>query len=173
MVDSPVSLWRDLRPDFPAEAIHLFGPGTDSGTFDFFNTVVLGRPGGSRVDYYPTEDDFLVVQGVAGEPWSLGYFGRAYYAANRDRVKALQVDTGFGCVSPSPESISDGRYGPLTRDLHLYVRVDALGRPAVQDFMAFALAESRALASSVGYVPLPQGEYVRGQDRLNRLVDAG
>ena len=120
--ESGVTTWRDLSPAFPAEKIRLFGPGHDSGTFRFFTNVVVGRPGASRADHYQTEDDHLIVRGVAGNPWALGYLGSAGYAANEDLVRALAVDTGFGCVDPTPAAIGDGSYSPLARDLYIYVK---------------------------------------------------
>ena len=167
---SRVATWRDLRPGLPAEKVRLYGPGPDSGTFDVFTTVVSGRTGASRTDYYQTENDHLVARGVAGHRWSLGYFGYARYAANRGLLRAVAVDTGFGCVAPSPESIADGRYSPLVRDLYLYVHEPALVRPAVREFASFFLVAGEALAGEAGYSPLPATAYARSAALLAQAV---
>ena len=164
---SAVSTWRDLRPGLAAERIRLFGPGTDSGTHHFFTAVVMGRAGASRSDHYQTEDDHLIARGVAGNRWSLGYLGSASYAATEDRVRALAVDTGFGCVSPTPSTIADGSYGSLARDLYIYVS-DVYNK-MYSNLYAFAVhyvSVSQALAGEMGYAPLPAGEYERSLARL-------
>ena len=163
--ESGVTTWRDLRPAFPAEKIRLFGPGNDSGTFRFFNSVIVGRPGASRADHYKTEDDHLIARGVAGNPWALGYLGSASYAANEDLVRALAVDTGFGCVHPTPATIGDGRYSPLARDLYIYVG-NVSGNTEifpgnVYGFAVHYVLASVALAGETGYAPLPAAEYAR------------
>lgn len=160
---SGVTTWRDLRPGLPAERIRLFGPGTASGTYHFFTAVVMGRTGASRADHYQTEDDHLIARGVAGNPWSLGYLGSASYAATEDRVRALEVDTGFGCVRPTPAKIGDGSYSPLARDLYIYA-ADMYNNMYnnLYRFMTYYVSASRALAEEVGYAPLPAGEYERG-----------
>ena len=164
---SAVSTWRDLRPGLAAERIRLFGPGTASGTYDFFTAVVMGRAGASRSDHYQTEDDHLIARGVAGNRWSLGYLGSASYAANEDRVRALAVDTGFGCVPPTPATIGDGSYGALARDLYIYV--SDMYNNVYNDLYNFAIhyvSASQALAGEIGYAPLPAGEYRRSLARL-------
>lgn len=163
--ESGVATWRDLRPDFPAERIRLFGPGNDSGTFRFFTAVVVGRPGASRVDHYQTEDDHLIARGVAGSPWALGYLGSASYAAGEELVRALAVDAGFGCVHPTPAAVGDGSYSPLARDLYVYVRTvygNVRGIPDdVYGFAAHYVSAGAALAEEAGYAPLPAAEYAR------------
>ena len=159
---SGVTTWRDLRPALPAERIRLFGPGAVSGTYHFFTAVVMGRAGASRADHYQTEDDHLIARGVAGNPWSLGYLGSASYAANEDRVRALAVDTGFGCVHPTPAAIGDGSYSPLARDLYIYA-TDMYNEMYnnMYNFVVHYVSVSQALAEEVGYAPLPAGEYER------------
>ncbi|NNF28666.1 MAG: PstS family phosphate ABC transporter substrate-binding protein [Gemmatimonadetes bacterium] len=170
---SQVVSWRDVRPDFPEEPIHLYGPGTNSGTFDFFNAVIVGRPQASRSDYYQTEDDFQIVRGVAGDPWALGYFGHAYYARSNGGLRALRVDFGSGCVEPSPRTIADGDYGPLTRELALFVNEAGLARLELRDFLDAVLRDAESAAREVGYVPLPGGEYRRALDRLDSFERSG
>ncbi len=166
---SAVRSWRDLRPAFPAETIRLFGPGNDSGTFDFFTNVVVGRPGASRVDYYRTEDDNLIARGVAGDRWALGYLGSAAVGADRARLRTLAVDTGFGCAFPTEEAVSDGRYSPLSRDLYLYVSLASLARREVHQFVRHYVASAERLSRPAGYVPLPAAEYERGLAELARI----
>jgi len=165
--DGAVTTWRDLRPALPAEKVRLFGPGNDSGTFRFFTRVVVGRPGASRTDYYRTEDDDLVARGVAGDRWSLGYFGSANHAAHSNRLRMLAVDTGFGCVLPTPAAIRDGRYSPLSRDLYLYVNSALLADQDVFDFIKHFLSASESLARETGYAPLPAAEYSRSRALLS------
>ena len=167
---SAVKTWRDVRPGFPAEELHLYGPGTDSGTFDFFTTVVVGRPQASRADYYQSEDDFLIARGVSGDRWALGYFSRSYFVGHRDRLRAVELDMGFGCTAPTREAIADGRYSPLTRELFVYVNRGALGRKAVREFIASVLEDAPRTADEVGYVALPEREYQRGMQLFERLT---
>ena len=159
--ESGVTTWRDLRPALPAEKIRLFGPGHDSGTFRFFTNVVVGRPGASRADHYQTEDDHLIARGVAGNPWALGYLGSASYAASEELVRALAVDTGFGCVHPTPGAIGDGSYSPLARDLYIYVKNMYKPPENVYGFVVHYVSASEALAVEAGYAPLPATEYER------------
>ncbi len=162
-----VTTWRDLRPGLPAERIRLFGPGAASGTYHFFTAVVMGRAGASRADHYQTENDHLIARGVAGSRWSLGYLGSASYSAGEDRVRALAVDTGFGCVHPTPATIGDGSYGSLARDLYIYVS-DMYNdmHNNLYRFVVHYVSVSRALAAEVGYAPLPPAEYERSLERL-------
>ena len=159
---SGVTTWRDLRPGLPPERVRLFGPGTDSGTYHFFTAVVMGRTGASRADHYQTEDDHLIARGVAGNRWSLGYLGSASYAANGERVRALEVDTGFGCVRPTQAKIGDGSYSPLSRDLYIYMaNVYNNMYNNLYTFVAYYVSASRELAEEAGYAPLPSEEYER------------
>ena len=162
-----VATWRDLRPGLPAERIRLFGPGTASGTYRFFTAVVMGRAGASRADHYQSEDDHLIARGVAGSRWSLGYLGSASHAASEDRVRALAVDAGFGCVRPTPETIGDGSYGPLARDLYIYVS-DMYSN--MYRFVVHYVTASQSLAVEAGYAPLPAGEYERSLARLASMA---
>ena len=168
--DSTVTNWSDLNPDFPEEEVALFGPGTDSGTFDYFTDVVNGEEGASREDYTPSEDDNVIVEGVAGDPNSLGYFGYAYYEQNQDRLKAVEVDGGNGCVAPSPETIQDASYAPLSRPLYVFVRAESLERPEVQEFMRFYLAQMPTLAPEVGYVASPEDTYTADSEKLEGAI---
>ena len=119
--EGTVTEWKDVNPDFPTEPLELYGPGTDSGTFDYFTDVINGEEGASRSDYNASEDDNVLVQGVSGSPNALGYFGYTYYEENADALKAIAVDSGAGCVEPSAETAADGSYTPLARPLFIYV----------------------------------------------------
>ena len=157
--ESPATTWADLNPEYPADTINLYGPGTDSGTFDFFVETILGEDD-IREDFTPSEDDNVLVEGVAGDVNALGYFGLAYYEANQDVLNAVAIDNGDGnCVMPSPETVQDGTYAPLSRPLFVYVRADSLERPEVQEFVRFYLNEAPALAADVGYVASPDETY--------------
>jgi len=157
--ESPANTWADLNPDYPADTIALYGPGTDSGTFDFFVETILGEDD-IREDFTPSEDDNVLVEGVAGDVNALGYFGLAYYEANQDVLNAVAIDNGDGnCVAPSPETVQDGTYAPLSRPLYVYMTAEALQRPEVQEFARFYLNEAPALATEVGYVASPDETY--------------
>jgi len=152
---STVNKWSDVDPSWPAEPIKLYGPGTDSGTFDYFTKVVHGKETACRADFTASEDDNMLVQGVAGDPNSLGFFGFAYYVENIERLKLIPVDAGEGPVAPSVDTINDGTYAPLSRPLFLYVRPKALERDVVAAFVDFYLENAATLAAEVGYVALP------------------
>jgi phosphate transport system substrate-binding protein len=166
---SVVRTWRDVRPEWPAENIRLYGPGTDSGTFDYFTETVNGETGASRPDYQASEDDNILVQGISGDRYSLGYFGYAYYTENADRLKLVAVDGGAGCVTPSDATIADGTYAPLSRPIFMYVKHAALARPEVNAFVTFLLTEAGELVPSTGYHPLSAQEYA---DALARVAAA-
>ena len=157
--NSTVTTWRDVRPEFPAEEISLYGPGTDSGTFDYFTEAVVGEAKSSRSDYQASEDDNILVQGVAGDEYALGYFGYAYYVENPGRLKLLGVDSGSGCVQPSDATIADGSYAPLSRPLFVYVKKSAMQRPEVRAYIDFLLAHAAELVPSTGYHPLDDARY--------------
>ena len=156
--NSTVRTWRDVRPEWPAERIMLYGAGTDSGTFDYFTEAIVGTPKASRRDYTPSEDDNLLVQGVVGDRFSLGYFGFAYYEQNRDRVRSVPIDNEQGGppVSPSLETIQNNTYNPLSRPLFIYVSTKSLDKPQVQAFVEFLLQRGSPYISEIGFVPLPQ-----------------
>lgn len=168
--DSEVTTWADLNPEWPEEEIALYGPGTDSGTFDYFTGVVNGEEGASRTDYEPSEDDNVIVQGVSGDQYALGYFGLAYYLENQESLKALQIDGGAGCVEPSEATVADGSYTPLSRPLYIYVSAASLERPEAQEFTRFFLANAAALAGDVGYVGLPADQTLEVQSKLEGAI---
>ena len=163
---SEVRMWSDVRSEWPNQEIKLYGPGTDSGTFDYFTEAIMGEEDASRQDYTASEDDNVLVQGVAGDPGALGYFGYAYYAENTDQLKALAVDGGSGCVTPSRETIASGEYAPLARPMFIYVNGSALERDEVQRFVEFYMSSAEELVPQVGYVPLPDSTYQSNLDRV-------
>jgi phosphate transport system substrate-binding protein len=168
--DSTVKTWQDVNPDWPADAISLYGPGTASGTFDYFTGAINGEEGASRTDYTPSEDDNVLVQGVAGDSGALGYFGFAYYEQNQDSLKLVSVDSGAGCTAPSKDSIRDGSYAPLSRPLFIYVNAESFTRPEVQEFMRFAIATAPGIVDEVGYVDSPVEVYVADQAKVEAII---
>ena len=166
---SNVDSWKDVRPAFPDEPLRLFGPGTDSGTFDYFTDVINGEEGASRTDYQASEDDNVTVQGVSGSKGGLGYFGFSYFEENQGTLKALEVDGGSGCVAPSAESAQAGDYTPLARPLFVYAKRDALGRAEVEDFLRYMLENETTIAKQAQFVPLNQTQI---DDNLAKLDGA-
>ena len=155
--DSTVELWSDVDPAWPRKEIKLYGPDTDSGTFDYFTEVICGEGGASRSDYTPSTDDNVLVKGIAGDKYSLGYFGYAYYVENKDKLKAVGIAEGSDAsraVVPEAKSIEDGKYTPLSRPLFLYVNKASLAKPHVRAFLEFYLREGQKLVGEVGYVKL-------------------
>lgn len=166
---SRVSTWRDVRSEWPAEEIDLYGPGTDSGTFDYFTETVNGESGASRPDYQASEDDNILVQGVAGEHYALGYLGYAYFTENTDKLKLVAVDGGSGCVAPSDETIADGSYAPLSRPLFIYVKHAALARPEVRTYVEFLIENAEDVVPATGYHALSAAEYADDLARLRAI----
>jgi phosphate transport system substrate-binding protein len=165
--NSTVTTWDQVRPGLPKEEIKLYGAGTDSGTFDYFTLAINGKEKASRTNYQASEDDNTLVQGVAGDKFSLGYFGYAYYEENKDKLKLLKVNG----VAPSPETIADGSYQPLSRPLLIYVNKKSLEtKPAVKAMVEYLLTTGPEIIPSVGYVPLPQEDYAVVRERLNKMT---
>ena len=162
--------WNQINPEWPDEEIHLFGPGVASGTFDYFTEAIVGESGSSRGDYTASEDDNVLVQGVAGDKYGLGFFGLAYYEENQDKLRMVPVDGGEGCVEASRETISNGTYAPLSRPLYIYVNSSSLENPEVVDFIEYYLKEAGSLMQSVGYVALPPQEYERELEKFREFV---
>ena len=163
---STVDSWDDIRPDWPSAPIRLYGPGTDSGTFDYFTEAVNGESGASRPDYTASEDDNVLVQGIAGDEYALGFFGFAYYVENQDKLKVVPVDGGNGPVVPTATTINDGTYSPLSRPIYIYLNTASLARPEVRAFVDFYIDNAGALASEVGYIELPEEMYEASREKL-------
>lgn len=153
--NSPVKNWSQVRAGFPDLPIKLYGAGTDSGTFDYFTKAIVGEEKASRTDYQASEDDNSLVQGVVGDRGALGYFGYSYFQANQDKLRAVKIDAGNGGVEPTPTTIMDGTYQPLSRPLLIYIRKDALEtKPAILDMLTFLFNEADPVVQETGFVPL-------------------
>ena len=163
---SRTSNWSQLVPGHASQEIKLYGPGTNSGTFDYFTEVINGKAGASRSDYSASEDDNTLVQGVEGDAGAIGYFGFAYYEQNQQRLKAVAVDNGKGCVAPTVETIRNGSYAPLSRPIFIYVAKSALQRPEINAFVKFYMEHATELVPQVGYVPLDAGAYQQNVQQL-------
>jgi phosphate transport system substrate-binding protein len=163
-----ITRWNQVRPEWPDAPLMLFGPGADSGTFDYFTEAVVGKAKSSRGDYTASEDDNVIVQGLSGDPNALGYLPYAYVAENEGALKVLTVDGGNGeCVAPSEEAVQNGSYQPLSRPLFFYVNAKSLEeKPAVQKYVDFFLAEGGTLAEEVAYTPLPDDAYAKAKERV-------
>lgn len=168
-----ITHWNQVRPEWPNEKIALFGAGADSGTFDYFTEAIVGKAKSSRGDYTASEDDNVLVQGVEGNKYSLGYIPYAYYAPHSSRMKAVGIEWEKnkvqGPVLPSPENVLAGTYNPLSRPLFIYVSRKSLDKPAVKEFVEFYLANVKTLATEVKYVPLADTEYQMAMDRLRNM----
>jgi phosphate transport system substrate-binding protein len=171
--ESAINKWSDLKPDWPEEKIELFGPGTDSGTFDYFTEAIVGTAKSSRADYTPSEDDNMLVTGVEGSKYALGYFGYAYYKENKDRLKLLGVDPGDGkCVQPSMETVRSNTYKPLSRPLFIYVNQASLEKPEIVEFVRYYLDTVSQLVEQVGYVPLSDDVLSKSKQTFDTAVAA-
>lgn len=163
-----VTKWAQIRQGWPDESLKLFGPGVDSGTFDYFTEAIVGKPKASRGDYTSSEDDNVLVQGIAGDKYSLGYFGLAYYEENRDKLRLVPIvnpKTGKP-VLPSTETVMDGSYQPLSRPIFIYVNLKSLERAEVKEFVEFYLKNAPQLVREVKYIPLPPKAYELAMERL-------
>ena len=156
---STIGRWSEIRDGWPDEEVILYGPDTDSGTFDYFTDAIVGEEDASRSDYTASADDNVLVLGVSGDAGALGYFGYAYYEENQDKLNAVEIDNGNGCVGPERATIEDGSYAPLSRPMFIYVRSDALERPEVKAFVDFYIDSAPALVPETGYVPMTAPQY--------------
>jgi phosphate transport system substrate-binding protein len=163
---SKVMNLSEVDPSLPDGELSLFGPGTDSGTFEFFTEEINGEEGNSRKDYQPSEDDNVLVQGVAGEAGGLGYFGFSYYEQNQDKLNLVGVDSGSGCVKPSQEAIASGEYKPLSRPLFMYPSQKAMQKPEVKAFMDYVVANYQAIAEAASIVPMSEQQASEAQTAL-------
>ncbi len=162
-----VTNWNQIDPSFPDQALKLYGPGTDSGTFEYFTEAINGKAKSSRGDYTASEDDNVLVQGVAGDKGGLGYFGLAYYLENKDKLKAVEIQNKEGqFVAPGIEATKDGSYNPLARPIFIYVNKASFARPEVKEFVNFYLDEAPQIVKDVKYVPLPDEGYAALKKRV-------
>lgn len=160
--ESQVKLWSDVRPEWPKEEIKLYGAGTDSGTFDYFTEAIMGESGKQRSDYTASEDDNVLVQGVSQDKNALGYFGFAYYIENKDKMKVVPIKAKAdgAAVEPTPETINDGSYTPLSRSIYIHVNKKAMAeKPQVKSFVEFYIQTAPEMSEAVGYIRLPEEQY--------------
>jgi phosphate transport system substrate-binding protein len=163
-----VTSWNQVRADWPNAPLKLFGPGADSGTFDYFTEAIVGKAKSSRGDFTASEDDNVLVQGIANDRNALGYFGFAYYIENQKKLKAAAIDGGKGPVLPSAKTVEDGTYQPLSRPIFIYVSKKSLDKPEVKEFVEFYLKNGPTLIKQVKYVPLPPNAYTMGLDHVKK-----
>lgn len=158
--EKKITRWNQIRPDLPDKPLNLYGPGVDSGTFDYFTEAVTGKAGASRTDYTASEDDDILVEDVGKDPNALGYFGLAYYQQHVDRIKVVAVDSGEGAILPSRETVEQAKYQPLARPLFIYVNAASTQKnQALSQLIDFYLTQAPEVVSEVGYVPLPEEAY--------------
>lgn len=164
--------WNQIRPEWPDEELHLFGPGVASGTFDYFTEAINGKSGSSRGDYTASEDDNILVQGIATDKYALGFFGLAYFEENKDKLKLAPVDNGNGPILPSMETVKDGTYAPLARPLFIYLNSTGVQKDHIVDFVRFYLDNAGSLASSVGYIGMSDEEYGKEKAKFESFLAA-
>lgn len=167
-----ITNWNQVREGFPDRPLALYGAGTDSGTYDYFTQAIVGEEGASRGDFLPSEDDNVLVQGIAGDPNALGFFGLAYYEENRDKLKLVAIDNGDGnCVLPNTETVAGGTYQPLSRPLFIYVNRERIDqKDEISAFIEFYLKNTGVLSAEVGYIPLTDEIYALAQKRYDNRI---
>ena len=166
--ESKIKTWNDIRSEWPKEEIKLYTPGPDSGTFEFFTEEITGEARAMRSDVNPSEDDNVLVQGVAGDKNAIGFFGFSYYTENADKLKAVKIDAGKGAVEPTFDNIKDGKYAPLSREIFIYVNNASLDRPEVNDFIEFYLSNAEVIVPEVGYIPLTAEDYTKELKKIQK-----
>jgi len=165
-----VMKWNQVNPAWPDAPLKLYGPGVDSGTFDYFTEAIVGKSRSSRGDFTASEDDNVLVQGIASDRGGLGFFGYAYYAENPDKLKLVAIDGGKGPILPSEQTVMDGTYYPLSRPIFIYVNKKSAERPEVKEFVEFYLKNASKLVKEVKYIPLPDRAYKLAAERFSKRV---
>ena len=168
--NSTVKMWSDIRSDWPKKKIKLFGPGADSGTFEYFTKAIVGKAKATRPDFTASEDDNVIVQGVSGNLYALGYFGFAYYKENKERLGLVSIDAGNGPIAPTVATIENATYKPLARPIFIYVNQKAVSKPEVRSFVDFYLDNATTLVPQVGYVPLKGSIYTAAKDPFGERI---
>ena len=163
-----ITKWNQVNPAWPDVTIKLYGAGADSGTFDYFTEAIVGKAKSSRGDYTASEDDNVLVQGVASDKNGLGFFGFAYYVENQKKVKAVAVDGGQGGIIPSTKTVEDGSYQPLSRPIFIYVNIKAAEKPEVKELIEFYMKNAETLVKEVKFFPLPAQAYTTNLEHLNK-----
>ncbi len=154
-----ITQWNHIRSGWPSQKLNLFGPGIDSGTYDYFTETIVGEEGSSRGDFTSSEDDNVIVQGIATDVGGLGFLGLAYYEQNKEHLKLLGIDNGINTVFPTSETIKNSIYQPLSRPLFIYVNTKSVNKPEIKSFIKFYLKNAEILVKEVGYVPLSEEMY--------------
>jgi len=165
-----ITKWNQIRPEWPNETIELYGPGLASGTYDYFTEAIIGESGASRGDFNASEDDNILVKGVAGNKYAIGFFGLAYYEENKTQLKLVGVDNGNGPVKPTLETVSSNEYAPLSRPIFIYVSKESAARPEVKSFVEFYLENAPVLSEEIGYVALPKEKYDEQKAKFAEFV---
>lgn len=165
-----ITKWNQVRPEWPDAPLKLYGAGVDSGTFDYFTEAIVGKAKASRGDYTSSEDDNVLVQGIAGDRNALGFFGYAYYKENKDKLKLVAIDGGKGPVLPSEKTIMDGTYQPLSRPIFIYVNKDLAKKPEIREFVEFYIKNADKIVKEVKYIPLPEKAYKLALERFGKGV---
>jgi phosphate transport system substrate-binding protein len=163
-----ITRWNQIRSNWPNTPLKLFGPGADSGTFEYFTEAVVGKAKSSRGDFTASEDDNVLVQGVSTDRNALGYFGYAYYAENTNKLKAASIDGGKGPVAPSAKAVEDGTYQPLSRPIFIYISAKSMAKPEVKQFVDYYMSNAANLVKQVKYVPLPAKAYATAADHFKK-----
>jgi phosphate transport system substrate-binding protein len=166
--NSKVKTWKEVRATWPDQPLRLFGPGVDSGTFDYFTEAINGKSHVSRTDFTKSEDDNVLVKAVAGDVNAMGFLGYAYYKENKSKLKALAINNGKATVAPTEVTINNGTYAPLSRKVFIYVSKKSMQKPEVKKFLNFYIANVPTLSKEVGYIPLQDSEY----KKLAKTVEA-
>ncbi len=164
-----ITKWNQIRPEWPDASLKLYGAGADSGTFDYFTEAIVGKAKSSRGDYTASEDDNVLVQGIAGDKNAIGFFGLAYYEENKDKLKLVPIDGGKGLIFPSEKTVMDGTYQPLSRPIFIYVNKKSISKPEIKEFVGFYLKNASKLVKEVKYVPLPDRAYKLAQERFAKM----
>src|SRR4030043_2456835 len=168
--EGKITKWNHVNPAWPDVPLKLYGPGVDSGTFDYFTEAIVGKSRSSRGDFTASEDDNVLVQGIASDRGGLGFFGYAYYAENPDKLKLVAIDGGRGPVLPSEKTVMDGTYNPLSRPIFIYVNKKSAERPEVKEFVEFYLRNASKLVKEVKYIPLPDRAYKLAMERFAKRM---
>ncbi|MGH2960217.1 MAG: substrate-binding domain-containing protein, partial [Solirubrobacterales bacterium] len=163
---STVKSLNEVNSSLPSTELSLYGPGTDSGTFDFFTEEINGEKGNSRTDYQPSEDDNITVQGVSGDAGGLGYFGVSYYDQNKDKLNLVEIDDGSGCVAPTKATIQDGSYKPLSRPLYFYFADEGLKDAAIRAYLDDTLKNFEEYSTTSLVVPLTTEQHTKASETL-------
>lgn len=163
-----ITKWSQVNPAWPEENLKLYGAGADSGTFDYFTEAIVGKTKSSRGDFTASEDDNVLVQGVASDKNALGFFGFAYYVENQKKLKAVAIDAGKGPVLPSAKTVEDGSYQPLSRPIFIYVNIKSAEKPEVRELVEFYMKNAPELVKEVKFFPLPSQAYITNLEHLNK-----